>query len=230
MIAPLTPLLPATYTLFVVPALAAAVLGNFSAILPAAFGGIAIGLLQGWTVYLRGQWDWLPDSGMEELIPLVIVLALLVFRGRPLPERGAIVEQSLGQAPRPKSIAVPVAIAGVVGLAALLIFTGSYRGAVITGFIFGIFALSYIVITGYVGQISLAQVSLGGAAAFLLSYLTTDWGVPFPLAPIIAAAGAALLGVAVGLPALRITRPARGGRDAHARRRARRRSGSATRA
>jgi ABC-type branched-subunit amino acid transport system ATPase component/ABC-type branched-subunit amino acid transport system permease subunit len=204
LIAPLTPLLPATYTLFVVPALAAAVLGNFSALLPAAFGGLAIGMIQGWMVYLRGEYSWMPESGAEELVPLVIVLALLVFRGRPLPDRGALVERSLGRAPRPRSIGLPVAVGSVAGLGALLIFEDSYRGAVITGFIFGIFALSYVVITGYVGQISLAQVSLGGVAAFLLSHLTTDWGVPFPIAPIVAAAGAAFLGVVVGLPALRI--------------------------
>ena len=204
MIAPLTPLLPATYTLFVVPALAAAVLGNFSALLPAAFGGLAIGMIQGWTVYLTNTYDWFPDSGTAELVPLVIVLVVLVVRGRPLPDRGALVEQTLGQVPRPKSLPVPVAVGSLVGLAALLLFQDSYRGAVITGFIFGIFALSYIVITGYVGQISLAQLSLGGVAAFLLSHLTTDWGVPFPIAPLLAAAGAAVIGVVVGLPALRI--------------------------
>jgi sulfate-transporting ATPase len=204
LIAPLTPLLPATYTLFVVPALAAAVVGNFSAVLPAAFAGLAIGMLQGWTVYLTTTYEWLPDTGLAELVPLAIVLILLVVRGRPLPDRGALVEQTLGHVPRPRSIALPAAVGTVIGLGALLLFQDSYRGAIITGLIFGVFALSFIVITGYVGQISLAQVSLGGVAAFLLSHLTTDWGVPFPIAPLIAAVGAAVIGVVVGLPALRI--------------------------
>jgi ABC-type branched-subunit amino acid transport system ATPase component/ABC-type branched-subunit amino acid transport system permease subunit len=204
LISPLTPLLPATYTLFVVPALAAAVLGNFSALIPAAFGGLVIGMLQGWTVYLTTHYKWLPDSGLSELVPLVIVLVVLVVRGRPLPDRGALLEQTLGHVPRPRSIARPAIVGAAVGLAALLLFQDSYRGAIITGFIFGIFALSFIVITGYVGQISLAQVSLGGVAAFMLSHLTTDWGVPFPIAPLIAAAAASIVGVVIGLPALRI--------------------------
>jgi sulfate-transporting ATPase len=204
LISPLTPLLPATYTLFVVPALAAAVLGNFSALIPAAFGGLAIGMLQGWTVYLTNTYDWLPDSGLSELVPLTIVLVFLLVRGRPLPDRGALLEQTLGHVPRPRSIAKPALVGAAVGLAALLLFQDSYRGAIISGFIFGIFALSFIVITGYVGQISLAQVSLGGVSAFLLSHLTTDWGIPFPIAPLIAAAGASVVGVVVGLPALRI--------------------------
>src|SRR5205823_15055951 len=45
LIAPLTPLLPGTYTLFIVPALAAAVLGRFSALTPAVLGGLALGML-----------------------------------------------------------------------------------------------------------------------------------------------------------------------------------------
>ena len=120
LISPLTPLLPATYTLFVVPALAAAVLGNFSALLPAAFGGLAIGMLQGWTVYMTANYGWFPDSGAGDLVPLLIVLVLLVLRGRPLPDRGALVEQTLGHVPRPNSLAVPAAVGSVIGLAALL--------------------------------------------------------------------------------------------------------------
>jgi ABC-type branched-subunit amino acid transport system ATPase component/ABC-type branched-subunit amino acid transport system permease subunit len=41
-------------------------------------------------------------------------------------------------------------------------------------------------------------------AAFALSPITVSWGVPFPIAPILAAAGATIIGVAVGLPAVRI--------------------------
>jgi ABC-type branched-subunit amino acid transport system ATPase component/branched-subunit amino acid ABC-type transport system permease component len=204
LISPLTPLLPATYTLFVVPALAAAVLGNFNAVIPAALGGLAIGMLQGWTVFMAVRFSWWPDSGTGELVPLLIVLVVLVIRGRPLPSRGALAEQTIGHVPRPNSVRPPIVIGATVGLAALLVLDNSHRGAVITGLIFGIFAMSYIVITGYVGQISLAQLSLGGVAAFLLSHLTVDWGVPFPIAPMLAAAGSALIGVVVGLPALRI--------------------------
>ncbi|HKY16117.1 MAG TPA: branched-chain amino acid ABC transporter ATP-binding protein/permease, partial [Microthrixaceae bacterium] len=49
-----------------------------------------------------------------------------------------------------------------------------------------------------------AQMTLAGVAGFLLSSLSDAWGVPFPLAPLLAAAGATVIGVVVGLPALRI--------------------------
>ena len=61
-----------------------------------------------------------------------------------------------------------------------------------------------MVVTGYAGQVSLAQLALAGVGAFTLSYLTTSWGVPFPLAPLLAALVATVVGVVIGLPALRL--------------------------
>ena len=58
--------------------------------------------------------------------------------------------------------------------------------------------------TGYAGQVSLAQLTLAGVAGFLLATMTTDWSIPFPIAPILAALGATVVGVIVGLPAIRV--------------------------
>ncbi|MET0199089.1 MAG: branched-chain amino acid ABC transporter ATP-binding protein/permease, partial [Rhodococcus fascians] len=60
------------------------------------------------------------------------------------------------------------------------------------------------VVTGYAGQVSLAQLSLAGVGAFALFRFAENWGVPFPIAPILSAAVAAVIGVVIGLPALRI--------------------------
>ncbi|GAC52567.1 putative ABC transporter permease/ATP-binding protein [Gordonia amicalis NBRC 100051 = JCM 11271] len=141
---------------------------------------------------------------MAELIPLAMILIFLVLRGKPLPTRGAIVQNTLGAAPRPRNLLLP-SIAGVVVALGFLIFTeGSVRGAVIVTFTVAIIALSQVVVTGFAGQISLAQLTLAGVAAFMMSRLTTDWGVPFPIAPVLAAVAATVVGVVVGLPALRI--------------------------
>ena len=204
LIAPLVPLIPGTYTLFIVPALAAAVLGRFSALLPAFIGGIAIGALQSLAVFLKSRHDWFPDQGAAELIPLVLVLVALLVRSKPLPTRGTLVVQSLGRAPRPRSWKVPLVVGPAIGLVAVLATTGSYRAAVIMTLIYGVLSLSLVVVTGYCGQISLAQLTIAGVAAFLLSPLTDSWGVPFPIAPLLAALGATVIGVLVGLPALRI--------------------------
>ncbi|HEY8545888.1 MAG TPA: ATP-binding cassette domain-containing protein [Acidimicrobiales bacterium] len=204
LIAPLVPLIPGTYTLFIVPALAAAVLGRFTALLPAFLGAIAIGALQSLAVFMPGRHSWFPDQGTSELIPLVLVLAALLVRGRPLPTRGTLVLQTLGRAPRPRSWRLPLAVGSAIGLVAITATDGSYRSAVINSIIYGVISLSLVVVTGYCGQISLAQLTLAGVAGFLLSGLTDSWGVPFPLGPLVAALGAGVIGVVVGLPALRI--------------------------
>ena len=97
------------------------------------------------------------------------------------------------------------AIAGTgAGVAGLLVLHGSIRGALIYSLIVGVIALSLVVVTGYAGQISLAQLTLAGVAGFSLSGMTTSWGIPFPIAPVLAALVATAVGVVVGLPALRI--------------------------
>ena len=69
LIAPIVPLVPISYTLFIVPALAAAVLGRFQYLIPAVVGGLAIGMLQSETTYLHSLYSWLPSSGLSELVP-----------------------------------------------------------------------------------------------------------------------------------------------------------------
>ena len=71
--------------------------------------------------------------------------------------------------------------------------------------IFAIISLSLVVVTGYAGQISLAQLTLAGVAGFLLSPLHRRAGASrsrsrrsWPRS------GATVVGVVVGLPALRI--------------------------
>jgi ABC-type branched-subunit amino acid transport system permease subunit len=66
-----------------------------------------------------------------------------------------------------------------------------------------IIGLSSVVVTGYVGQISLAQYAFAGLAAFTTAKLAIE-GVAFPWAPLIAVAITTGVGVLVGLPALRV--------------------------
>ncbi|SDU26814.1 Branched-chain amino acid ABC-type transport system, permease component [Gordonia westfalica] len=204
LVAPIVPLIPVSYTLFIVPALAAALVGNFSAIGPAVAAGLGIGVVQSEMTHLQATVSWMPQSGMAELIPLAMILIFLVVRGKPLPTRGAIIQNTLGAAPRPRNLLIPTIVGIVVALGFLIFTEGSIRGAVIVTFTVAIIALSQVVVTGFAGQISLAQLTLAGVAAYTMSRLTTDWGVPFPIAPVSAALVATVVGVVVGLPALRI--------------------------
>jgi len=203
LIAPVSPLTPVTYTLFVVPALAAAVVGKFQNIVPIVAAGIAIGMLQSEALSLAADYSWMPQTGAAELVPLIVILVALVVVGGGMPARGGLTRQRLGRAPRPRSLVLPTVAGAAIGLLALVLTAGTWRSAVIGTFIAAVIGLSLVVVTGYAGQVSLAQLALAGTAAFSLSTLTEDWGVPFPFAPLLAALVATAIGVVVGLPALR---------------------------
>lgn len=204
LIAPLVALNPVAYSLFIVPALAATLVGNFASIWLTVAAGIVIGALQAEATNLQGLYDWWPRSGAAEAISLLLILIFLVVRGRPLPDRGSVIHRTLGRAPRPDRILLPALLSVAVAVVALLATTGSFRAALVSSIVFGILGLSQVIVTGYAGQVSLAQLTLAGVSAYALSVLNQHLGIPFPFAPIIAALFATVVGVVVGLPALRV--------------------------
>ena len=204
LIAPISPVTPISYTLFVVPALAAALVGGFSSLVVTVVAGLAIGMLQAEAINLASQQSWMPHTGSAELVPLIVILVALLVTGRGIPARGDMVRHPLGRAPRPRGTLVPL-VAGT-RWAWSPSSSRAVRGAarVIGTFIAGTIALSLVVVTGYAGQVSVAQLTLAGVGAFTLSGLTTSWDVPFPFAPLLAALFATAVGVVIGLPALRL--------------------------
>ncbi len=70
--------------------------------------------------------------------------------------------------------------------------------------IFAIVAVSLVVLTGWGGQISLGQFALVAVGAATSGLLRASFGVPFPIALLLAALVAAAVAVLLGLPALRI--------------------------
>lgn len=204
LIAPIVPLVPLSYTLFIVPALAAAMFGGFSRLGPTVAAGLLIGMVQSVLAYMQNTISGFPPSGTPELVTLLLILGLLIARRDRLPQRGSLAAPSLGRAPRLRNLALPTILGVAVAVAALLLTHGSIRAAVITTLIFAVIALSQVVVTGFAGQVSLAQLTLAGTAAFTLSRLSYDYHVPFPIAPLLAALAATVIGVVVGLPALRL--------------------------
>jgi sulfate-transporting ATPase len=203
LIAPLVPLQPGTYTLFIVPALAAAVVGRFHSLGWAITAGLGIGALESLSVYLNGVHPGFP-AGAGVLIPLVLVLVVLAVRGQTMPSRGTLVQVTLGRAPRPHWRLATTIVSVAVGIAAIYLFTGNDRAALYSSMITAIITLSLVVVTGYTGQISLAQLTFAGVSAYILSTFATTWGIPFPIAPILSALVAAAAGVVIGIPALRV--------------------------
>ncbi len=204
LVGPLTALDPATTTLLVVPALAAAVAGRLSSFGVTVAVGLGLGMAQSAILKLQDDVSWIPRAGVREGLPLVVILvALAVGAGRNL-GRGAPVERPLPLATMPRRPGVWAAAGFVAGGAGLLVLGGQYRLGLVNSLIGAVICLSLVVLTGYVGQISLAQMAFAGVAGFSLAKLATAWDVPFPVAPLLAAGLATVVGVAVGLPALRL--------------------------
>jgi len=203
LIAPLVPLQPGTYTLFIVPALAAAVVGRFHSLGWAITAGLGIGALESLSVYINGVHPDFP-AGAGELIPLILVLVVLAVRGQTMPSRGTLMQVTLGRAPRPHWRIATAIVGTAVGIGAIYLFTGNDRAALYASFITGVISLSLVVVTGYTGQISLAQLTFAGVSAYILSTFASSWGIPFPIAPMLSALVAAAAGVVIGIPALRV--------------------------
>jgi ABC-type branched-subunit amino acid transport system ATPase component/ABC-type branched-subunit amino acid transport system permease subunit len=188
--------------LIVIAAMAAALLGGFRSFPVVLAGGIAIGILRS---LLVGPLDSLyHQEGSTDAVPFLVILAVLIFRGRSLPLRGTVVDRlpSLGSG----AVRARYVLLAVAGLALLIaeVFPVNLNVAVGITFMAAITMLSIVVLTGYTGQLSLAQYALAGIGALCAARLgEAKWHLPFPLALVAGTAGAALAGVLFALPALR---------------------------
>lgn len=200
---------PSTTTLLIVPALAAALLGRFSSFGWAAAGGLVIGMIQGVVQYLSTK-DWyptvagLPLPGVQESVPLVLILLTLLLRRRTVGSRESLDLASLPFAPPSRHTRPKLLIGLVVGVAAFFLLDAAWRLATINTLIGMAICLSLVVLTGFVGQVSLAQMALAGFSGFVVANLSTKLGIGVPFGPLLGAVAAALLGVVVGYAALRV--------------------------
>lgn len=208
-IEPIAGLDASTTSLLVVPALAAALLGGLGSFALTAVGGLGIGMLQslvlGYAVAPSTTWipDWLPTTGLQQLIPVAAILVVLVVRGEVLPDRATILTRRLPPSPTPRHVAVWAVVLSTATVVALSTVGAASRQALIVSLVFTFVTLSVVVVTGYVGQISLAPLAFAGIAGFAVIHLA-DARVPFPLAVVAAASIATIVGVAVGVPVTRV--------------------------
>ncbi|MXP24169.1 ABC transporter [Gordonia sp. HNM0687] len=205
LIGPLTQLTPTAFSLLIIPALAAALLGRFTSFIITAVAAILIGMTQGLLVELPSKLSWFPAVGAQDALPFIVIIIAIVFVGKSIPTRDMSLEARLPSAPPPGRIGVYSGAAFFVILGLLFLVMGSgLRVAAINSIIAALVCLSLVVLTGYVGQISLFQLAMAGVAAYMVAYLATKVGIPFPFAPIIAALVASVVGVIAATPALRV--------------------------
>jgi branched-subunit amino acid ABC-type transport system permease component len=200
---------PSSLPLQVVPALTAALFARFTSFWIACLVGLGIGSLENILYYLQTQ-SWFPTDnsvalpGVQPLLVFLLMVVAMFVRGTSLPSRGELVEQRLPRAPRATRLWQGALFGTAVAVVALIVLPYDFRQAVITSLLAMIMCLSYVVITGYVGQISVVQLALAGVSGFILSHLAVDHGVGFPWGMLIGALGATVCGLVIGASALRV--------------------------
>jgi len=189
---------------FLIPALGAALIGRFRYIWPVVLTGLAIGMVQSSFTKMQVDFSWFPQYGAREGLPFLVIIIAMVVMGEGLPDRGSVDTWKLPAVPAAKVTALNVSVPVVLAVGGLLVLGPLWRGAIMTTVVAMVLALSLVVLTGFGGQTSLAQMAFAGVGGFALSKIAIGWGVPFPLAPLLAATIAMGFGVVVGLPALRV--------------------------
>jgi ABC-type branched-subunit amino acid transport system permease subunit len=202
--APLTSLTPSTLTLAIVPALAAVLIADLSSFTIAAAAGLLIGVGQSLCVKAATTWSWFPQRGMAEVLPFAIIAVVMLVRGNRLPTRGETNEGRLPRAPLGRHPLLSLAVFAPVTAALVVATSAGWRAAVIQSVVTACVLLSLVVLTGLVGQVSLAQAAFAGFGGFLLAKLLGAIGVPFPVGLLFAGLVTVPLGLLVGVPALRI--------------------------
>ena len=181
-------------------ALAAALVGGMTSLPLALVGGLAVGM--GESIVFAN----VSNPGVVDVVLLVVVLLLVLTRGRKMTDGGG----AWSVAPRPVPVPDSLRQLWWVRHLRLLISTAALAAAVVLALVFttasvnydfsmmavfAIIGLSVTVLTGWAGQLSLGQYTLVGLGAVLTALLVSH-GWSFPVA--VGAAALAALAVRGG--------------------------------
>ncbi len=195
----------------ILPGLAVAVIARFQSFTAALVGGLGLGIAE-WTI----RWNVHAES-IFDVTFLVVILVVLLFR-RAQASRADTGESSwdstgiLKSVPRDLAFLPEVRWARrglAVVLAALVVFVPlAFTPSTVTtlsfALVWGLVAMSLVVLTGWGGNISLGQFGIVGIGAMAAANLMTRWNVDLFVGMAAAMLLGAVVAVAIGLPALRI--------------------------
>jgi ABC-type branched-subunit amino acid transport system ATPase component/branched-subunit amino acid ABC-type transport system permease component len=204
LLVPITGLNAGNLTFLIIPVLAAAVIGGFRSFPITTIAGLSIGILQSWVTRYQDE-SWVPGDwvGLGSAVPFILVAVVLLSRGRVVAGK----DERFGRLPRLGAgrVAPVLIVIGVivVELCAWFIFSDKWVDALIIQLMFAIVMMSFVVVTGLAGQLSLAQLSFAGVAALLASYLYDRQGLPFALVMLIGVLATIPIGLVLGLIGIR---------------------------
>lgn len=193
-------------------ALAALMLGRLTDLPAVATSAVALGMLE-----LGVSWNVSSPLLLDPILAVVVIVALVARRPgtsrvditaasswraaedvRPVP--GDVAALRVVRAARFAAYALLAAF--VLVLPQLLAVDLSLKASAVL--VYATLGLSVVVVTGWAGQVSLAQVSFFAIGAAVGGKATADWGFDLTLALLVCTVVGAAVAAVVGLPALRI--------------------------
>ncbi|SOD72134.1 amino acid/amide ABC transporter membrane protein 1 (HAAT family) /amino acid/amide ABC transporter membrane protein 2 (HAAT family) /amino acid/amide ABC transporter ATP-binding protein 1 (HAAT family) [Jatrophihabitans sp. GAS493] len=196
LVVPLTGLQISTLTMLVVPALAAAIAGNFVSFPGTFAAGLAIGAAESIVQ------NYVHTPGWPEAVPFIAIVVLCVVRGGSLPTRDTMLERlpKVGSARFGRTGIVTVCV-----LAFVFVNVGpqSWIAPVETTALIALIGLSIVVVMGFAGQLNLAPYALAGISCLLAAHVAESWGWSLVPCLLVGAVAAVPVGLLVAMPALR---------------------------
>jgi sulfate-transporting ATPase len=197
LLAPIAGLSVVSYSVLVLPALAAAVLGRFTSITWAVVGGLIIGVIQ-------SEMTWyIHTAGWSDAAPFILLIVVLSVRGIGAVWRSAPAQRlpRVGDGIIRLKYLVPITV--ILLVIAQVVDNPLWLGAIAVTAGSAIILMSFVVITGYSGQLSLAQFAFAGLGAFFAAKLIEAGHVPLLFAVIIGVLAVAPVGIILGIICLR---------------------------
>ena len=193
------------------PALAAAVVARMES-LPVAFGaGVALGIVDSLT-----RFNVTKEAASDVVFLVVILVALLVQRralSRSDDTEGSwqatgILRPIPAALRRLPEVAAGRAVIGVAVAVGLVLVPLAFGPGTVNEFtvavVYGMVAVSLVVLSGWAGNISLGQFGFAGIGGAVAGDLVAKWNVDLFFSLVAAAVAGAVLAVVIGIPALRI--------------------------
>jgi ABC-type branched-subunit amino acid transport system ATPase component/branched-subunit amino acid ABC-type transport system permease component len=186
-----------------IASLAAALFGGLSSFPLALVGALFIGIIQSELTYYGNAPVVRSFSDLSDAVPFLVIIVILVIRGKSLPARDFVGARlpRLGSGQFRWGVFVPLVVVSVLLIQVIL--PVDWVIATTSCLIAGVLLLSLVILTGYAGQLSLAQVSIAGIGALVAAQLVAKAGWPLPLAALVGLVASIPVGIVVGLPAVR---------------------------
>jgi sulfate-transporting ATPase len=218
LLAGVTVLHPVNLSLLVLPGFVAALIGGLASLPGALVGAAVVGLAQGMVPafsLVPGLRSFAAQVGAPQLVLTIVALVVMSARGQRITAADVRGE---GYGSRAGGRAGPDdrflrgrarLVTGVIAAGALLVWplagaSFSLLGTAIQACILMVIASSIVLLTGWVGQISLAQATFVGIGAFATAQISRRAGIAFPFSLPVVALVAGVAAAALGTVALRV--------------------------